>query len=57
MLKEPDTRGSPVPMARLLAVKNWSRPFSMTTDRPNVTISVVSTLRSSALWMTERCNT
>ena len=56
-MKEPLTRASPVPIPRLLAVKNWSRPFSITTDRPKVTISVVSTLRSSAPWRIVRCST
>ena len=57
MLKEPVTRARPAPIPRVLAVKNWSRPFSMTTDSPKVTSSVVSTLRSSAPWMTVRCST
>ena len=56
MLNDSDTRGSPAPMPRLFAVKNWSRPFSMTTDRPNVTISVVSTPRSSEPWISVRCS-
>ena len=55
-MKEPLTRDSPVPIARLLALKNWSRPFSITTDRPKVTSRVMSTLRSSALWMIVRCS-
>ena len=29
----------------------------MTIDRPNVTISVVSSPRLSAAWMTDRCST
>jgi len=57
MLKESLTRASPVPIPRVLAVKNWSRPFSITTDRPNMTISVVRMLRSSADWIIVRCTT
>ena len=56
MLNDSDTSGRPAPMPRLLAVKNWSRPFSITTDRPNVTISVVSTPRSREAWSSVRCS-
>ena len=47
----------PIPSPWLLALKNWSSPFSITTDSPNVTISVVSTPRSSAAWISVRCST
>ena len=47
---------SPTPRPRLLAVKNCCRPFSMMIDRPNVTISVVSSPLDRADWMTERCH-
>ena len=46
-----------MPSPRLLAVKNCSRPFSITIDRPNVTISVVSSPRLMAAWNSDRCST
>ncbi len=42
---------SPTASPRLSEVKNCSRPFSITIDRPKVTISVVSSPRLSAAWM------
>ena len=53
--KDAVTNESPTPRPRLLAVKNCCRPFSMMIDRPKVTISVVSSPRLIAAWMTERC--
>ena len=47
----------PTPSEWLLALTNCSRPFSITTDRPNVTSSVVRMLRSSEAWITVRCST
>ena len=45
------------PSEWLLALKNSSSAFSITTDSPNVTSSVVRMLRSSAAWITVRCST
>ena len=38
----------------LLAEVNWSSPFSITTERPNVTSSVVRMLRRRAAWSSVR---
>ncbi len=54
ILNESDT-SDPMSSAWLLAEVNWSRPFSITTDSPNVTSSVVSTLRFSAACSSVRC--
>ena len=45
MLNESDT-SEPMFSEWLLAEVNWSSPFSITTERPKVTSSVVSMLRS-----------
>ena len=45
----------PVPMLRLSALKKCCSPFSITIDRPNVTMSVASSPLFSAAWMTLRC--
>ena len=45
------------PSEWLLALTNSSSAFSITTDSPNVTSSVVRMLRSSAAWITVRCST
>ena len=55
IVKDAVTNESPTPRPRLLAVKNCCRPFSMMIDRPKVTISVVSSPRLIAPWMTVRC--
>ena len=54
---EPVMMALPTPSEWLSALTNCSSPFSITTDSPNVTISVVSTLRSSAAWIMVRCST
>src|SRR6478735_2180719 len=50
---ESDTSG-PMSSEWLSAEANCSSAFSITTDRPKVTSSVVSTLRSSAAWISVR---
>ena len=44
----------PMPSEWLLAEKNCWRAFSMTTDRPKVTSSVVSTPRLRLAWISVR---
>ena len=47
----------PTPSEWLSALTNCSNPFSITTDSPNVTSSVVRMLRSRAAWIMVRCIT
>ena len=48
---------SPTPSEWLSALMNCSSPLSITTERPNVTSSVMSTPRSSAAWISVRWST
>ena len=47
----------PTPSEWLSALTNCSSPFSITTDSPNVTSSVVSSPRLRAAWIIVRCIT